>query len=195
MFIYYHDVRFHKDLIAAKFVDTPAALAQHAKVVFICLADPTAKQEHCTGKFGVFTRTTKDSSVVDVTATSEYHATLFSQSCRDHKVHLINSPIHGLISHGQVEILLVSGSFVAFTNAGFAMQTFAKHIHYMNNLPLTAPRATTILAVVQATKVLLIAEAMTMATHLGLRLENMQQLISMNSGDIPSSIQAINSLP
>ena len=91
VFIYDHDIRFHKDLIGAKFVDTPAALAQHAKVVFICLADPTAKHEQCTGKFGLFTRTTKDSSVVDVTATSEYYATLFSQSCRDHKVHLINT--------------------------------------------------------------------------------------------------------
>ena len=34
-----------------------------------------------------------------------------------------------------------------------------------------------------------------MATHLGLQLDSMQTLISMNNGDIQSSIQAINSLP
>ena len=52
-----------------------------------------------------------------------------------------------------------------------------------------------ILAAVLAAKVLLVAETMSMATYLGLQLDSMQTLISMNNGDIQSSIQAINSFP
>ena len=65
----------------------------------------------------------------------------------------------------------------------------------MDTMPLTAQRATSILAAVQAAKNLLVAEAMSLATHLGLELEGMQTLISMNNWDIPSSIQQINSFP
>ena len=75
------------------------------------------------------------------------------------------------------------------------MQLFAKHVHFIDTLPLTAQRATTILAAVQAAKVLLVAEALAMSSHLGLELDTMQTLIDMNKGDIPTSLQHINSYP
>ena len=50
VFVYDQKVRFHKDLVGAKFVDTPAILTRYAKIVFVCQTDSTEKIQQCTGK-------------------------------------------------------------------------------------------------------------------------------------------------
>ena len=195
VFVYDREIRFHKDLVGAKFVDSPSILTRYAKVVFVCQTDANLKLQQCTGKLGLFTYVTKEHTIIDVTQSSEYHTSLLVTSCSKYKVKSLNAPIHGLRSQGQIEVLLASGPFDSFTNAAYMMQLFAKHVHFMDTMPLTAKRAATILAAVQAARVLLVAEALAMSSHLGLELDSMQTLIDMNNGDIPSSLQQINSYP
>ena len=195
VFVYDSEIRFHKDLVGAKFVDTPSLLTRYSKVVFICQQDANLKMQMCTGKMGLFTYVTKEHTIVDVTQNSEYHISLFATQCSKYQVKSLNAPIQGLRSQGQIDVLLVSGPFDSYTNAAYMMQLFAKHVHFIDTLPLTAQRATTILAAVQAAKVLLVAEALAMSSHLGLELDTMQTLIDMNNGDIPTSLQHINAYP
>ena len=54
VFVYDQEIRFHKDLIGAKFVDSPSILTRYAKIVFVCQPDSTEKIQQCTGKHGLF---------------------------------------------------------------------------------------------------------------------------------------------
>ena len=195
VFIYDNEIKFHKDLIGAKFVDTPSLLTRYSKVVFICTQDVNLKMKLCTGKMGLFTYVTKEHTIIDVTQSSEYHQSLFASQCNKFKVKALSAPIHGLRSQPQLDVLLVAGPFDSYTSAAFMMQLFSKHVHFVDSLHLTAQRATTILAAVQTAKVLLVAEALALSSHLGLELDTMQTLIDMNSGDMSSSLKHINAYP
>lgn len=182
--------KVHNELSKVKFVDRPSALTKDTAVIFICVDDPHLKHDLVMGKESVFSHITKQTVIVDITNTSDYYNGHFAQHCTRKGVKLLNAPFHGLRNYDYVQLLLVSGSYTAYQQAYFALDAVAKRVVYLDQNHLSAPRITTIVAMVAAGKVLLIAEAITLTAQLGLEI-NVEALVEQNNSEISAMVQVL----
>ena len=188
--VYDQTTRVQEDISRVKHVDTPADLARETQIIFLSVSDPSTKHDIIVGKDGVFKKCTKRTCIIDVTNSAEFYNAVFSQYCRDKGVHLLNAPFHGLRNTGHVKLLLASGSYEAYAASMFALQAVAKTTVFLDDNPLSAPRVTTIVSIVTAAKVLLIAEAISLTSQLGLNV-NIESLIEQNDQDLSAMVHAM----